>query len=189
MLEQAAGDAGGIVIEKVAEDALVDQLPDSPDGAGEKECVIDHDLQLLGGRQIDQLRGLRGRRREGLLDKNVFSVFERGLGEVKVRPDRRNDRHRVDVGRTDDLPGIAGDLDAWMRFPGAFLRHGTLVADGDQLTIVGSLEVAGHDGPPITIAYNSDPNHSSSNRLHGRLMRAVPQEDGIDRKSTRLNSS
>ena len=61
VLEQAQVDARGIVIEELAEDALVDHLADLADGAGEEEGVIDHDLQILGGGQIDQLRGLAPR--------------------------------------------------------------------------------------------------------------------------------
>ena len=162
MLKQAEVDARGIVIEELSEDALVDQLADLPDGASEKERVIDHDLQLPGGREIDQLRGLRRRRGERLLDKHVLAVFECRLGELEVGPDGRDHRHRVDVGRTDDLRNIAGDLYAWMRFPGAFLRGGIRITDGGQLTAIGGLKVPGHNGSPITIADYSDSNHASS---------------------------
>ncbi len=55
VLEEAEVDARGIVIEELAEDALVDHLADFADGASEEEGVIDHDPQIPGGGEIDEL--------------------------------------------------------------------------------------------------------------------------------------
>ena len=79
--------------------AAVDELPDLPDRAAEEERVVHHDLEVLPVGQLDQLLGLRGGRRERLLDEHVLAVLERRLGELEVRPDRRDHRDRVDVGR------------------------------------------------------------------------------------------
>ena len=62
VLEQAEIDARGIVVEELSEHAFVDQLADLPHGAGEEERVIDHDLQVSGGGQVDQLLRPRPRR-------------------------------------------------------------------------------------------------------------------------------
>ena len=87
VLEEAEVDAGGVVIIKLAENALVDHLANFADGAGEEEGVIDHDLQLFGGGEIDELGGLGRGRGEGLFDEDVFAVFEGGFGELEVGPD------------------------------------------------------------------------------------------------------
>jgi len=59
--------------------------------------VIHHDLQVLLLGQVDQLLGLRGGGGEWLLHKNVLSVFECALCQLKMRPDRSDDGDGVDV--------------------------------------------------------------------------------------------
>src|SRR5690348_9690436 len=46
-----------------------------------------------------------------------------------------------------------------MSCPGAFLRGGIRITDGDKFTIVGCLEVPGDYWAPVPIADNSDSNH------------------------------
>ena len=56
-------------------------------------------FRFLRRRQLDELLGLRRRRRERLLDEHVLAVLERRLRQLEVRPDRRDDGDGVDVGR------------------------------------------------------------------------------------------
>ena len=103
VLKQPEVDARGIVVIERAESAVVDEVADLPDSSAEQERVVDHDLQVLPVRQLDQLLGLLRRRRERLLDEDVLAVFQRGLGQLEMRPHRGDDRHRVDVGRPQHL--------------------------------------------------------------------------------------
>ena len=50
---------------------------------------------FLSARSINSFGLCRGRS-EWLLDENVFAILERGLGELEMRPDRRDHRHRID---------------------------------------------------------------------------------------------
>jgi hypothetical protein len=121
-------------------------------------------LQLLGGCEIDELGGLGGGGGERLFDEDVFTVFEGGFGELEVSPDGGDDGDGVDVGRMEELGGVADDQYAGMSFAGAFLGDGIGVANGSQLTAVCGLKVPGDDGPPVTIPDNADSNHDSSGK-------------------------
>ena len=48
-------------------------------------------------------------RRKRLLDEHVLAVFEGRLRELVVRPDRRDDRDRVDVRRAQDFGEVGGE--------------------------------------------------------------------------------
>jgi uncharacterized protein involved in exopolysaccharide biosynthesis len=106
--------------------------------------------------------GLGRGRGEGLFDEDVFAVFEGRFGELEVGPDGGDDRDGVDLGRAEDVGGIASDLDAGMSFTGAFLGGGAGVADGGQLAAVGGLKVASYDRAPVTVSDDADSNHVSS---------------------------
>ena len=49
--------------------------------------MVDHDLQVLPFRELDQLLGLLRGGREGLLDEDVLAVLERLPGKLVVRRD------------------------------------------------------------------------------------------------------
>ena len=164
VLEESEIDARGIVIEDLSEDALIDHLADFAHGTGEQEGVIDHDLQLFAGRQIDQLGGFGRGRSERFLDEYMFAVFERGFGELEVGPNGGDDGDCVDVRGPDDLGSVAGDQDPRVRFSGPFLRGGIGIANGGQLTAVGGLKVPRHHGAPVTIADDTDSNHDPSRK-------------------------
>ena len=98
VLEEPEVDPGGVVIIEVAQHALVDQLPDLLHGPREQERVVDHDLELSPLGHFDQLFGLRAAGREGLLDEDVLSVLQRGLGELEMRVHGRHHGDGVDLG-------------------------------------------------------------------------------------------
>ena len=136
VLKQSEVDPRGIEVIQRAERAVVDQLANLPNRAAEQERVVHHDLQVLPARQLDELARLRRRRRERLLDEDVLAVFERRLRQLEVRPDRRDDRHGVDVRRLQNLVEVGGQMNAGIGFLRAFQRLGVPVADRDELASV-----------------------------------------------------
>ena len=99
MLEETQVHAGGVIVVELAQRIVIHKLADLFHGAGEQEGVIHHDLKILLLRQIDQLLSLSGCRREGLLHENVLPIVKRALGQLKMSPDRRDHRDRVDIRR------------------------------------------------------------------------------------------
>src|ERR1019366_1852024 len=97
MLEQAQVDSGRIVVVELAQNAFVEQFPDSSHYARKQERVIHHDLEVLLLGEIDEFFGLRYIASERLLDKHMLAVFESSLGEVVMRPDGSDHRNCVDV--------------------------------------------------------------------------------------------
>ena len=74
--------------------------------------MVDHDLEVLLRRQIDQFFALRGSAGEGLLNKHVLAVFEGSLGEFVMRPHRRYNGNRIDLRRRDHFRRARNDLHA-----------------------------------------------------------------------------
>ena len=97
VLKESQVDPRGIEVIQRSKGPVVDQLANLPNRAAEQERVVDHDPQVLLARQLDELDRLRRRRRERLLHEDVLAVFERRFRQVEVRPDRRDDRHGIDV--------------------------------------------------------------------------------------------
>src|SRR5580700_6672212 len=106
VLEEAEIYARGIVIVKLAEGAIVDELTDALDGPGEEKGVIHHDLQVLAFRELDEFFGLGGRGGKRLLDEYVLAIFKSGLRQFVVSPNGRDYSDQVDVGRGDQLVAV-----------------------------------------------------------------------------------
>ena len=98
VLEEAEVDARRVEVVERAEGALVDEFADLLHRPREEERVVHHDPQVLPGRQLDELLGLLRGGRERLLDEHVLAVLEGRARQLVVRPDGRDDGHRVDVG-------------------------------------------------------------------------------------------
>ena len=142
VLEEAEVHARRVEIVERPQRAVVDELPDLPHGAAEEERVIHHDLQVLPVRQLDQLLGLLRRRRERLFDEDVLAVLERGLCELEVRPDRRDDGDRIDLGRMQNLREVGGQLHSRVETMSAAESLRVLVAHGNDLTVVDAIEIS-----------------------------------------------
>ena len=80
MLKQPEINPGRIVVVEFAKSVFLQQLLDFAHSAGEQKRVVHHDLQVFPGGQVDQLFGLRRVAGKGLLNEDMFAVFQGGLG-------------------------------------------------------------------------------------------------------------
>src|SRR6266851_8694270 len=90
MLEQPQIHTQRIVVIQVAESPAVRQLADLADGAGEEECVVHHDCQILPSCKFNELFRLCRVRGKRLLNKYVFPIFESQLSQFVVSPNGRD---------------------------------------------------------------------------------------------------
>src|SRR6266853_96398 len=156
VLEQPEVHARGIEVVQLAQRAAVDQLANLPHGPAEEEGVIHHDLQVLPFSQLDELLGLLRRGCEGLLDEYVFAVRQRGLRQLVMRPDRRDDRDSVDVRRRQHLRKVRRQVDAGIGLASAPQRGRVLVADGHQFAVVETLKISDDVGSPVAVPDDAD---------------------------------
>ena len=156
VLEEPQVDPDRIVEEELAQLARIDEFLDLLHGAREKERVVDHDLELLLGGEVDELPGLGAGRGERFLDEDVLPGQERRLGQLIMGEDGRDDGHGVHVRGPDELQGVLDALDEGIVGLGqaeALLRE---VADRDQLGAGRAMEIPGHVGPPIAVSDDTD---------------------------------
>lgn len=152
MLEQPQVDAGGIVVIQPSQSSLSEQLGNFSYRAGKEEGVIHHDPEVFLDGQIDELLTLRNVAGEGFFDEDMLAIFKSGLGQLIVGPHRSDDGNGIDVGRSDDLHRVRGDVHAGISFVGALLRRGTHLRDGPNLGTLQAGKVPDHIGSPITVA-------------------------------------
>ena len=158
VLKQPQVDARRIVVVERTKRAVVDEIADLSDRPAEQEGVVHHDLQVLPLRQLNQLLGLLRRRGERLLDEHVLAVLERRLRQLEMRPDRRDDRDRVDVGRVQHVGRIAGQMQRRIQALRALQRRGVPIAHRHHLAAADAVQVPDDVRAPIPVA-----NHANAN--------------------------
>jgi len=161
VLEKPQVDPDRVVEQKFAQLAGIDDLLDFLHGAGEEECVVDHDLEALLGRELDELLGLGARRGERLLDEDMFAREERFLDHLVMGEDRSDDGHGVHVRGPNEFQGVLHPFDEGivvLRETQALVRN---VADCGQLDPGRRMEIPGHIGPPVPVPDDTDINHDT----------------------------
>src|ERR1700730_1468750 len=159
MLKQSKVYAGGIVVVERSQGAVIDKLLDPFHGAGEKERVVDHDLQVLALGQLNQLFGLRRGTGEWFLDKYMLSVLERELCKLKVGPNGRDDRHHVHLCAGQYFHLIGGHRHFRVSATHSRERLGIFVADRNNIGLFVTLKIANDVGTPITVTDYAHADH------------------------------
>ena len=170
VLEEPQVDPRRVVVVEVTQHPLVDELTDLPHRAREQEGVVDHDPETLPLGQLDQLLGLSRGGGERLLHEDVLAVLQGGLRQVEVCADGRHHRDRVDVRRREQVGGLRGDGQVWVRLPDALEGLGVLVADARHVAAFEAAQVADDVRTPIAVANDADSNHG----VFTRKLRNVP---------------
>src|SRR6266851_2872768 len=111
MLEQTQIDARGVVVIKLPESAVFDQLLNLLYGTTKQKGVIHHDLQILTLGQLDEFFCLTRPAGERFLYENMFSVLKSHLGELVVCANRGDDGDRVDLRGPKKLIEVLRDFD------------------------------------------------------------------------------
>src|ERR1700721_3585491 len=124
--------------------------------------MVDHNLEVFLLPQIDQFLCLHGIACKRLLNEYVFTVFECRLGQVVVRPNRRDHGDGIDVRRLDQFVRIAIDGNSGIRCLYPFAGCWSLIADADNLTTVYRAQIAHDIRAPITVADDAKSKHRSS---------------------------
>ena len=99
VLEEAKIDARRVIVVEVPQRALVDQLRNSLNRTGEQKGMVNHDLEVLLLREIDQFLSLCGSAGKRLLNEDMFAIFKRRFRQLVVSPHRRDDRDHVNIRR------------------------------------------------------------------------------------------
>src|SRR2546425_480761 len=159
VLEETEVDPCGVVIIEIAEDAVVEELADLPDGPGEEERVVHHDLELVPLGQLDELIRLLGGGGKRLFDEEMLAVRQGCFGEFKMRVDGRHDGDGVDLCRGQQVGGIRGDGQARIRFGDPLERNRALITDRGDLAPVQTVHVTDDIWAPITVADDAHANH------------------------------
>src|SRR5271156_1264571 len=124
--------------------------------------MVNHNLQVLAFRQLDEFVSLRGCGGERLLNKNVLAVFQGRFSEFVMSPDGGYDGDQIDVRGGKQLVAVTGAMDGGVSGLDALQGLGTLVADGDHGGMVLAVEVPDDIGPPVAVADNAYSNHVGS---------------------------
>src|SRR2546429_3256213 len=90
----------------------------------------------------------------------MLAVFERRFRQLEVRPDRRDNRHGVDVRRAQYLAEVRRQVYGRISFLRTLQRRGTPIADRYELAALERIEVPDDIRTPIAEA-----NHTNANRL------------------------
>ena len=122
--------------------------------------MVHHDLQALALSQLNQLLGLLRSRRKRLFDENMLAVLQGGFCQFEVGPDRSDDGNRIDLGRSQDLRNICGELNARKASARAAQRGRILIADRDDLTAIQIMNISGYVRAPISVS-----NHAHANQI------------------------
>ncbi len=112
MLEEAQIHPGGVVVIEIPQGSFLKQFADLPHCPGEQKGMVDHNLEILLERKVDQFLALLRVAGERLLDEDVLAVLESSLGQLIMRPHRGDHGDHVDFSRQDDVRGVCRDQDA-----------------------------------------------------------------------------
>ncbi len=175
MLEQSEVHPGGVVVVQRAERAVVDQLADLPHRPAKQEGVVHHDAQVLPLRQLDQLLGLRRGRGKRLFDEHVLAVLQRRLGQVEMRPDRRDDGHRIDIGRPQHLGKIGRQVHAGIAALRPLERRRALVAHRHHLAMLEAVKVPDDVRTPVAVTNHANAHRAGTARFGGHRFRLGSQ--------------
>src|SRR5258707_458093 len=130
-----------------------------PHRTGEEKRMVHHHDELVAFRELNKFLSMISARSEWLLDEYMFTVLQRRFGELVMTPDWRDDGYHIDLGRTEKLLFIGGDLR-----PGANLFCAAeclqaSVADGNDLEPLRQAKVPNDIRAPISVSNNAYSNH------------------------------
>src|SRR5215467_10547047 len=151
MLKQSEIYSRGIIVVKLTEVILLQQLLDLLNCSGKQERVIDHDFEIFLLCEIDQLCRLSNVARERLFHKNMLPVVECCFGQFKVSPDRSYYSDCVDLRRRDHLGSVRAYIDTRVSLVSSFTRSRTLVAQRYDFRTRNTVQVPYHVRSPISV--------------------------------------
>src|SRR5690348_15350092 len=140
--------------------AVIHELPDLSHGTIEEKSVIHHDFEMVSVRKLNELFRLLGRRREGFFDENVFAVLKSAFCQLEMRPNRSDDRNRVDIRGLQKGGDVRRQLDAGMSASCPFQSGGIFVANCRGLAAFDAAKIPDNIWPPISV-----PDHANANRI------------------------
>src|SRR5215467_6268820 len=168
MLKQSEIYSRGIIVVKLTEVILLQQLLDLLNRSGKQERVIDHDFEIFLLCEVDQLCRLSNVARERLFHKNMFPVLECCFGQFKVSPYRSYYGDHVDLRRRDHLGSVRAHVDTRVSLVSSFARSRTLVAHRHDFHTTDTVEVPHHVWspiPPPDYPYLDQDNRLPGNRI------------------------
>src|SRR5206468_9919733 len=120
-----------------------------------------------------------------LLDENVFPVFQGGFPQFKMRAHGRYDRNGVDLRGREQLGRARRERHVRMSLLDALECGRALITDGRDLAAVEATQIADDVWTPITVADDTDMDHSVGLELRGergdKLVRASTGEHRLRR--------
>src|SRR5690348_3448799 len=139
--------------------AVIHELPDLSHRTIEEKSVIHHDFEMVSVRKVNELFGLLGRRREGFFDESVLAVLKSTFCQVEMRPNRSDDRNRVNMRGRQKGGDVRRQLDAGMSAFCPFQSGGIFVANCRRLAAFDAAKIPDNIWPPISV-----PDHANANR-------------------------
>src|SRR5512134_1588134 len=89
----------------------------------------------------------------------MFAILQRRLGQLEMRPDRRDDGHGIQVWRGKDVVYVGSDVHVRKGLLRSLQRFWPLVANDCDLGVRDGMEISDNIRPPVTIPDDADSNH------------------------------